>query len=184
MRRNSSFSGVIILLPDDNHWRQMPLLLEQAQAQQQFLTYNNTRYGYTIQYPSNWILDRTYEENGVRGVSFKPEGYRANITIIVTNFWGNDLEQAKTEMQRIMREINQPSTFTNWTRKSLSGFPAYNATAQSEETGRAVYIFTINKGETYQIEYFTARTSDERATKAIAQEMINSFQITGIDDHY
>src|SRR5690242_8428166 len=89
-----------------------------------FIQYNNSRFGLTIQYPSNW--EKIDVENGVSFLSpldNPMDKYREGVSVQIFNHQGFSLEQY---VQAIVNDLSQKTQLygTNSNPSNLAGYPA------------------------------------------------------------
>ena len=156
-----------------------------------FLAYTNTDYGFTIKYPSDWIVD---DKNiTTLGVKFMSPDSLANVLVSITNLQPNETGMSLENMSKklVMHppagfkplEINTDSYF-------LSGHPAVRMMAIGSFGGpgepgasqgivshdvKMMFLVTKIGDKTYGVGYLSPPETYSNYL-SVAQEMIDSFQ--------
>ena len=152
------------------------------------MTYTNTDYGFTIKYPSDWIVDyKNTSKYGLNTTNFKsPDGF-GSIVVMVGIGNGTGMSFDNMSMYYSHHPITPGGRLLEFIPNNyfLSGHPAFrsieiNSFGPSEVTvpfdTKMMTFFTTLGGKAYFVAYaaLLERFPDYLQT---AQTMINSFQI-------
>ena len=150
-----------------------------------YLTYNDNDLGFTIQYPSDWTLnkDRT-QQYAVIGFDSPNEEAVVDVRIIPKGDY-NSIKEYGDEFK-----VNEDYTLLSYYRNSttlLDGNPAFKATYLATnkpflgdaQTAKGMFTGTMvpDKKSIYAIAYF-ANSANFDEYRPVVEKMINSFQIS------
>jgi hypothetical protein len=144
------------------------------QTTENFLTYTNVDYGFTIKYPSNWVVnDNNFSAFGVKFIS--PDSPHAVVGVHITNIPPNEtgmlLENAKVEAMHLhlrILEINNETYF-------LSGYPAIRMVGMMPNDIKITILLSNIGSKIYAVDYISIAEIYSNYL-SVAQEMIDSFQ--------
>jgi hypothetical protein len=147
-------------------------------AASNFLTYTNTNYGFTIKYPSNWIV----EENKTGSkVSFKSGPHTGSVAVTKITLGPNERGMSTDGLAKLISfprfkliELNSNNYF-------LSGHPAIRAIGiinyETEPSQIKNMIYATNLGENVYLVHYASILEKFSDLLQTAQTMIDSFQI-------
>jgi hypothetical protein len=184
-------STILVLLFTSLHYIPYNAIAQGLSTTENLLTYTNSDYGFTIKYPSDWIVD---DKNiTTLGVKFMSHDSLANILISITNLQPNETRISLINMSKkiVMHpptgfkplEINTDSYF-------LSGHPAVRMVAIGSFGGpgepgasqgivphvvKMMALVTNIGNKRYEVGYLSVPETYPKYL-SVAQEMIDSFQ--------
>lgn len=144
---------------------------------QNFLTYTNSDYGFTIKYPSNWVVDET-NITGMTRVKFHSPDHLAGILVDVRNLRPNETGMSLDNISQILVAKHQYVRLLEINRENyfLSGYPAIWSVGITPHDIKTMMLFTIIGGKFYGIAYLSPSETYTNYLP-LAQEMIDSFQV-------
>lgn len=175
-------SLLLFLLPTSCIDLSSPALLSMTQIT--MLTYTNSTYGITIQYPQGWGKF----ENSSAGVpvafvlpkeSDSDTGPRGSVQIVVSNISATDTLDMYT--QNLIQEQEQSRhdfKLIDSAPTTLAGNPAHKIvfTSKIVYDVRSMYVYTIKNNFLYEVIY-QAQANRYTYSLGIVQQMIDSFEI-------
>ena len=139
----------------------------------EFVTYENTDYGLSIQYPENWNVS---EDIGDAAVAFFAEGGRAVTGILVEDVSVN--LQEYTEFRLALLEVQiMDFELLESSEAMFAGNIARKVVFTGDRGFKGMDIWTVKGGIAYAIRYTSHEDDYDVAIESI-QRMINSFEVT------
>jgi serine/threonine-protein kinase len=148
------------------------------------LTYTNSTYGITIQYPQDWRKVEPSDEPGLHIAFVLPKesdsGMRDDVQIIVLNMsvpetldvFTQNLIQGEEQSRHDFKLIDSTPT-------TLAGNPAHKIVFTSKDVQydmKSMYVYTIKNNNLYMVIY-SAQSYRYSDSMEIVQQMIDSFEI-------
>ncbi|MDP9286898.1 MAG: hypothetical protein M3P08_01710 [Thermoproteota archaeon] len=150
----------------------------QALAQLKSRTYENPGYGYSIQYPANWM---EVENSGGKNVLFSSDSAGTAIVSINTAILRYSNIQLDSYARMILNNFQSiPGvTVVNAARLNIAGNPAIGITYTNPDGTEVLMAFTLSG----RMAYFISYGSDFNNFPVYSQtfyQMVNSFQVTPV----
>jgi hypothetical protein len=149
------------------------------------LTYTNSIYGITIQYPQDWRKQEDSDAGGLSVMFIRPkesdsDTFRDDVIIHVSNM--SVPETLDVVTQNLIQELEQSShdfKLIDSTPTTLAGNPAHKIVFSSkvvQYSMKSMYVYTIKNNNMYMVLY-SAQSYRYSDSLGIAQQMIDSFEI-------
>jgi len=165
---------------------------EEASATAEWLTYNNSLYQYSIQYPNEWFVDTKYSEDG-----FTQRGHVEDNTFMGGDtIWSNyqnttqynpgtapeDLQQVFLLIKKVDPQITVSEYFnsinysyTNFENITINGLDAILINLTGEGVGpNPIRVYLIKSGDKI---FKFSHGLDQIEAKTILETMINTFTL-------
>ena len=165
-----------------------------AQVDEAFKTYENPKFGLTLSYPPNWIVDETRNDpatpsNNTIVAIFKSPSQGQNdkyLENVIVNIQGprSDIASLESYTQNSLKAFNNMSDtikITKSTKDTLAGLPAhqliYTSSGKPGLTLQKMQVFTVVNNNTAYIITYGAEIPEYAKNLDNVDKMINSIKI-------